>query len=54
VAWEGGRLVVDAWEETVGDDDAAKAPPAAPADQDDHMLADDDPLLEPRPAGGGR
>ena len=54
VALDGGRLVVDAWEETIGDDTADEVPPAAPPERDDHTLADDDPLLEPRPAGGGR
>jgi hypothetical protein len=41
VALEGGRLVVDAWEETLGEDPPA-LPPPVPAD--DHSLADDDPL----------
>ncbi|MGE3286225.1 MAG: hypothetical protein AB7J32_08990, partial [Pseudonocardia sp.] len=44
VAHDGGRLVVDAWEETLGLDDPepddAPTPEAAP----DHALADDDPL----------
>lgn len=47
VALEGGRLVVDAWEETLGDELELPAPAAPPASED-HSLADDDPLLEPR------
>ena len=44
VALEGGRLVVDAWEETLGED----PPPPPPAvSSDDHALADDDPLDGP-------
>jgi hypothetical protein len=49
VVLEGGRLVVDAWEETLGDE----PPPPAPQDPvtHDHTLADDDPLVEPRIGG---
>ncbi len=48
VAAEGGRLVVDAWDETLGEE----APPApTPPSGDDHSLADDDPLAHP--AAGG-
>jgi hypothetical protein len=45
VALESGRLVVDAWEETLGED----GPPAPPRDRDsdDHVLDADDPLAEP-------
>jgi hypothetical protein len=49
VVLEGGRLAIDAWEETLGDD-PPPAPPPAPA-VDDHTLADDDPLAEPRKEG---
>ncbi|WP_300014522.1 hypothetical protein [Pseudonocardia sp.] len=42
VAAEGGRLVVDAWEETLGED-----PPPPPPPAEDHSLADDDPLAAP-------
>ncbi|WP_141279977.1 hypothetical protein [Pseudonocardia hydrocarbonoxydans] len=45
VTVEGGRLVVDAWEETLGEE-PAPGPPAAPS-ADDHSLADDDPLVAP-------
>ncbi len=45
VALEGGRLVVDAWEETLGEDPPEPAaPPVA-----DHALADDDPADAPPP-----
>lgn len=47
VAVEGGRLVVDAWEETLGEE---QPPPPAPTTED-HSLADDDPLAHP--AAGG-
>lgn len=50
VALEGGRLVVDAWEETLGELPAA--PPQAARPTDDHTLVDDDPLVDQR-AGGG-
>ncbi|MBW0136759.1 hypothetical protein [Pseudonocardia abyssalis] len=43
VAVEGERLVVDAWEETLGEEPAAPAPRTS----DDHSLADDDPLAAP-------
>jgi len=49
VVREGGRLVIDAWEETLGEE-PEPPPPAGPA-PDDHTLADDDPLVEPRPGG---
>lgn len=45
VTVQGGRLVVDAWEETLGEQ-PAPGPPATPA-ADDHSLADDDPLATP-------
>jgi hypothetical protein len=45
VVWEGGRLSVDAWEETLGED--GPPPPAAPiAAVGEHTLAEDDPLAE--------
>jgi hypothetical protein len=47
VALEGGRLVVDAWEETLGEELEIPVPAAAPVAADDHSLADDDPLAEP-------
>jgi hypothetical protein len=50
VAAEGGRLVVDAWEETLGEGPSAP-PPAAVAD--DHALADDEPPVPVPPAGSG-
>ncbi|WP_219413307.1 hypothetical protein [Pseudonocardia nigra] len=46
VVLENGRLVVDAWEETLGE--VPEPPPAGPPAPDDHTLADDDPLAEPR------
>jgi hypothetical protein len=42
VVLEGGRLAIDAWEETLGEEE----PPPRPARRDDHTLADDDPLAE--------
>jgi hypothetical protein len=44
VVWESGRLAVDAWEETIGED----APPltAPVAGGGEHTLAEDDPLAE--------
>ena len=48
VVLDGGRLAVDAWEETLGED--APPPPSPPPAGDDHTLADDDPLAE-RPGG---
>lgn len=46
VAVEGGRLVVDAWEETLGEEPVTGTPvPRTPADE--HALADDDPLATP-------
>lgn len=45
VVLENGRLAIDAWEETLGDE---PPPPPVPPPTDDHMLADDDdPLAEP-------
>jgi hypothetical protein len=45
VVWEGGRLAVDAWEETLGED--APPPPSPPGTGGrDHALAEDDPLAE--------
>jgi hypothetical protein len=41
--------VIDAWEETLGDEPEPQDPPAP--DPDDHTLADDDPLTEPRTGG---
>lgn len=49
IAVEGGRLVVDTWEETLGEEPA----PPAPAPVDDHSLADDDPLAAPVASAGG-
>jgi hypothetical protein len=49
VVLEGGRLVIDAGEETLGEESEPQASPAPAAD--DHTLADDDPLSEPRAAG---
>ncbi|QJY45235.1 hypothetical protein [Pseudonocardia broussonetiae] len=46
VAVEGGRLVVDAWEETLGEEPPAAGTPA-PRTSDEHLLADDDPLAAP-------
>ncbi|HEY0816548.1 MAG TPA: hypothetical protein VGE11_24990 [Pseudonocardia sp.] len=48
VTLDGGRLVVDAWDETLGEEPPAVR--AAPKG-DDHTLADDDPLQEPLPGG---
>lgn len=45
VAVEGGRLVVDAWEETLGEEPEQVAP--APRSSEEHSLADDDPLAAP-------
>lgn len=50
VTLDGGRLVVDAWEETLGEE---PPPPPRPAPTgDDHTLADDDPLQDALPGGG--
>jgi hypothetical protein len=49
VTFDGGRMVIDAWDETLGEE-----PPTAPrptTGPDDHTLVDDDPLQEP--AAGG-
>jgi hypothetical protein len=51
VTFDGGRMVVDAWDETLGEEPPPRTRPAAGAD--DHTLADDDPLQEPV-AGGAR
>jgi len=45
VVWEGGRLAVDAWEETLGED-GPPPPTTQPAGDADHALAEDDPLAE--------
>jgi hypothetical protein len=45
VVWESGRLAVDAWEETLGEDEPP--PPTPPTAGDtDHALAGDDPLAQ--------
>jgi hypothetical protein len=44
VVWENGRLAVDAWEETLGDDEPPPLLP--PAVSGEHTLAEDDPLAE--------
>jgi hypothetical protein len=49
VVLESGRLVVDAGEETLGEEFGALPPPDPAAD--DHTLADEDPLVEPGAAG---
>ncbi|MDT7651039.1 MAG: hypothetical protein QOI36_2445 [Pseudonocardiales bacterium] len=49
VVLESGRLVVDAGEETLGEEFGALPPPGPAAD--DHTLADEDPLVEPGAAG---
>ncbi|GAA1245666.1 hypothetical protein GCM10009609_06310 [Pseudonocardia aurantiaca] len=46
VVVDGGRLVIDAWEETLGDEPPPPPAPAPPAE--DHTLDEDDPLAEPR------
>jgi hypothetical protein len=45
VTFDGGRMVIDTWDETLGEE----PPPATRASiaVDDHTLADDDPLQEP-------
>lgn len=43
VVLDGGRLAVDAWEETLGEDEP---PPPPSADETDHALSEDDPLAE--------
>jgi hypothetical protein len=49
VTFDGGRMVIDAWDETLGEE---PPPPArAAAGTDDHTLADDDPLQEPTTGG---
>jgi hypothetical protein len=55
VTLDGGRLVVDAWDETLGEEPPPRVPAAAKSD--DPTLADDDLLHEPVPVplpGGGR
>ena len=47
VTLDGGRLVVDAWEETLGEEPPARSRPVVTGD--DHTLADDDPLQDPLP-----
>ncbi|WP_433278126.1 hypothetical protein ACQPZA_02895 [Pseudonocardia xinjiangensis] len=49
VALEGARLVIDAGEEILGEEPAP--PPSTTPATDDHTLAEDDPLAEPRAAG---
>jgi hypothetical protein len=49
VTFDGGRMVIDAWDETLGEEPPLPTRPAASTD--DHTLADDDPLQEP--AAGG-
>ncbi|MEJ3656999.1 hypothetical protein WEH80_28960 [Actinomycetes bacterium KLBMP 9759] len=49
VVLSGGRLVVDAWEETLGEE---PAPPTTPPTRSDHALTDDDPLAAQQLAGG--
>lgn len=51
VVLDGGRLVVDAWEETLGDEEPPPPPAPAARPTDDHSLADDDPLSETRTGG---
>jgi hypothetical protein len=50
VALEGARLVIDAGEEILGEEPAPTPSTTTPA-TDDHTLAEDDPLAEPRAAG---
>ncbi|GAA0931182.1 hypothetical protein [Pseudonocardia zijingensis] len=51
VIWENGRLAVDAWEETLGED--RPPPPVPPAGWGgEHTLAEDDPFAEL--SGGAR
>ncbi|GAA5126276.1 hypothetical protein [Pseudonocardia adelaidensis] len=45
VVWDGGRLAVDAWEETLGEDGPAPPAPPAPVGRE-HALAEDDPFAE--------
>jgi hypothetical protein len=49
VTLDGTRMVVDAWDETLGEEPPPPTRPAA--GPDDHTLADDDPLQEPVPGG---
>jgi len=49
ITFDGSRLVVDAWEETLGEQ--PPPPPAATAGPAEHSLADDDPLVEPSVGG---
>lgn len=49
VTLDGGKLVVDAWDETLGEE---PPPPVRSGPKgDDHTLVDDDPLQEPLPGG---
>jgi hypothetical protein len=49
VTFDGGRMVIDAWDETLGEE---PPPPTRPAGStDEHTLADDDPLQEPATGG---
>jgi hypothetical protein len=50
VTFNGSRLVVDAWEETLGEH--APHPPVPDPRSPEHALADDDPLVEPGAEGG--
>ena len=49
VTFDGGRMVIDAWDETLGEEPPPPTRPAASTD--DHTLADDDPLQEPATGG---
>ncbi len=49
VTFDGGRMVVDAWDETLGEEPPPSTRLAPGAD--DHTLVDDDPLHEPVPGG---
>jgi hypothetical protein len=49
ITFDGGRMVVDAWDETLGEEPPPRPRPAPRVD--DHTLVDDDPLQEPVPGG---
>jgi hypothetical protein len=49
VTFDGGRMVIDAWDETLGEEPPTATRPAA--SPDDHTLVDDDPLQEPATGG---
>jgi len=49
VTFDGGRMVIDAWDETLGEEPPTATRPAA--GPDDHTLVDDDPLQEPATGG---